>query len=61
VISGDPSPDAITLWTGSTFAARRWRTCTLRRVDTVKRRSRTALPARRFTYKIGRGQPSLLD
>ena len=35
--------------------------CTLRRVDTVKRRSRTALPDRRFTYKVGRGRPSLLD
>ena len=35
--------------------------CVLRRVDTVKRRSRTALPDKRYTYKIGRGQPSLLD
>jgi alkaline phosphatase D len=36
-------------------------TCTLRRVDTVKRRSRTALPDRRFSYRITRGRPSLLD
>jgi alkaline phosphatase D len=35
--------------------------CTLRRVDTVKRRSRTALPDQRFTYRITRGRPSLLD
>ncbi len=35
--------------------------CTLKRVDTVKRRSRTELPDQRYTYKIGRGQPSLLD
>jgi alkaline phosphatase D len=35
--------------------------CTLRRVDTVKRRSRAALPDNRFTYTIGRGRPSLLD
>jgi alkaline phosphatase D len=35
--------------------------CTLRRVDSVKRRSRTALPDNRFTYRIGRGHPSLLD
>jgi hypothetical protein len=36
-------------------------TCTLRRVETVKRRTRTALPDRRFTYRITRGRPSLLD
>jgi alkaline phosphatase D len=35
--------------------------CVLRRVDTVKRPSRTALSDKRFTYRIGRGQPSLLD
>jgi alkaline phosphatase D len=35
--------------------------CTLKRVDTVKRRSRTELPDQRYTYRIGRGQPSLLD
>ena len=35
--------------------------CTLRRTETVKRRSAKALPDRRFTYRIGRGQPSLLD
>ena len=35
--------------------------CVLRRVESVKRRSRTALPDKRFTYKISRGQPSLLD
>ncbi|MEA2331964.1 MAG: alkaline phosphatase [Thermoleophilaceae bacterium] len=35
--------------------------CTLRRVDTVKRPSRKALPDKRFSYRIGRGEPSLLD
>jgi alkaline phosphatase D len=36
--------------------------CTLRRVEGVKSRSqRKALPDKRFTYRIGRGQPSLLD
>ncbi len=35
--------------------------CTLRRVDTVKRRSRTALSDERFTYRLARGRPSLLD
>jgi hypothetical protein len=30
-------------------------------VDTVKRPSRKALPDRRFSYRIGRGEPSLLD
>ena len=34
--------------------------CKLRRVDTVKTASRKALPDRRFSYKISRGQPSLL-
>jgi alkaline phosphatase D len=34
--------------------------CTFRRIDTVKRRSRTALPDRRFKYRITRGHPSLL-
>lgn len=34
--------------------------CTFRRIDTVKRRSRTALPDRRFSYRITRGHPSLL-
>jgi len=35
--------------------------CIFRRIDTVKRRSRTALPDRRFTYRITPGRPSLLD
>ena len=35
--------------------------CTLRRVDTIKRRAFEALPDKRFTYRIGRGEPSLLD
>jgi alkaline phosphatase D len=35
--------------------------CTLRRVETIKRPSRKALPDRRFDYRIGRGEPSLLD
>jgi hypothetical protein len=30
-------------------------------VDTVKRPSRTALPDRRFSYRITRGRPNLLD
>jgi alkaline phosphatase D len=34
--------------------------CTLRRVETVKRRSANALPAKRFSYRIERGRPSLL-
>jgi alkaline phosphatase D len=35
--------------------------CKLRRVDTVKTPSRTALPDKRFSYRITRGHPSLLD
>ena len=35
--------------------------CTLRRVDTIKRRAFEPLPDKRFTYRIGRGEPSLLD
>jgi len=35
--------------------------CTLRRVDTVKRPSRTTLPDKRFTYRVAPGEPSLLD
>ena len=35
--------------------------CTFRRIDSVKRRSRTALPDNRFSYRITRGHPSLLD
>ena len=35
--------------------------CTFRRVDTVRRRSRAALPDQRFAYRLGRGEPSLLD
>jgi alkaline phosphatase D len=35
--------------------------CVLRRVDTVKTVSRKALPDRRFSYRITRGEPSLLD
>jgi alkaline phosphatase D len=34
--------------------------CKLRRLDTVKTSSRKALPDKRFTYRIGRGEPSLL-
>jgi alkaline phosphatase D len=46
---------------GLVSANQRSLACTLRRVDTVKRPSRKALPDRRFTYRISRGQPSLLD
>jgi alkaline phosphatase D len=46
---------------GLVTAGRRGLKCTLRRVDTVKRRSRMALPDERFSYRIGRGEPSLLD
>ena len=35
--------------------------CKLRRVSTVKTASRKALPDKRFSYKITRGHPSLLD
>jgi alkaline phosphatase D len=35
--------------------------CKLRRVDTVKTASRRALPDKRFSYRIARGEPSLLD
>jgi hypothetical protein len=35
--------------------------CKLRRVDTVKRASHKALPDKRFSYRISRGEPSLLD
>jgi alkaline phosphatase D len=35
--------------------------CTLRRAATIKSRSRQALPDRRFTYRLARGEPSLLD
>jgi hypothetical protein len=45
---------------GLVDATQRAFACTLRRVDTVKRASRTALPNRRFSYRIGRGEPSLL-
>jgi alkaline phosphatase D len=46
---------------GLVTANQRSLACTLRRVDTVKRPSRKALPDRRFSYRIARGQPSLLD
>jgi alkaline phosphatase D len=46
---------------GLVSANQRSLACTLRRVDTVKRPSRTALPDRRFSYRITRGHPSLLD
>jgi alkaline phosphatase D len=46
---------------GLVTANQRALACTLRRVDTVKRPSRQALPDRRFAYRITRGQPSLLD
>ena len=35
--------------------------CKLRRVSTVKTASRKALPDKRFSYRITRGHPSLLD
>ena len=35
--------------------------CKLRRVSTVKTDSRKALPDKRFSYRITRGHPSLLD
>jgi alkaline phosphatase D len=35
--------------------------CKLRRVDTIKKVSKTALPDKRYSYKITRGHPSLLD
>jgi alkaline phosphatase D len=46
---------------GLVTANQRSLACTLRRVDTIKRQSRKALPDRRFSYRISRGQPSLLD
>jgi alkaline phosphatase D len=46
---------------GLVEATQRGFACTLRRVDTVKRPSRNALSDRRFSYRIGRGEPSLLD
>ena len=46
---------------GLVAASRRSLACTLRRVETVKRPSRKALPDRRFSYRITRGRPSLLD
>ena len=46
---------------GLVTANQRSLACTLRRIDTVKRPSRKALPDRRFSYRISRGQPSLLD
>ena len=46
---------------GLVTATQKGFSCTLRRVDSVKRRSRTALPDDRFAYRIARGQPSLLD
>ena len=45
---------------GLVTATQRGFSCTLRRVDTVKRLSRTTLPDRRFAYRIARGEPSLL-
>ena len=45
---------------GLVEATRKGFSCTLRRVDTVKRRSSKALPDKRFSYRIGRGEPSLL-
>ena len=35
--------------------------CTLRRVETIKRRSRRLLPAGALSYRLARGEPSLLD
>ena len=35
--------------------------CKLRRIDTVKTVSSKALPDKRFSYRIARGEPSLLD
>ncbi len=35
--------------------------CKLRRVDTIKTASHKALPDKRFSYRISRGHPSLLD
>ena len=35
--------------------------CKLRRVNTVKTASHKALPDKRYSYRIGRGEPSLLD
>jgi alkaline phosphatase D len=46
---------------GLVTANQRSLSCTLRRVDTIKRRSWKALPVGRFSYRIARGQPSLLD
>jgi alkaline phosphatase D len=46
---------------GLVAANQRSLACTLRRVDTVKRPSRKALPDRRFSYRVTRGRPSLLD
>jgi alkaline phosphatase D len=45
---------------GLAVASRQGFRCTFRRVDTVKRPSRRALPNRPFDYRIGRGEPSLL-
>jgi alkaline phosphatase D len=46
---------------GLVKASRRGFECTLRRVPTVKQRTNAALPDKRFSYRIGRGAPSLLD
>jgi alkaline phosphatase D len=46
---------------GLVEATQKGLSCVLRRVDTAKRPSRKALPDRRFSYRIGRGEPSLLD
>ncbi|HEY1273704.1 MAG TPA: hypothetical protein VGF25_02280, partial [Thermoleophilaceae bacterium] len=35
--------------------------CHFRRVDTIKRPSKTALPTDGYAYRLQRGQPSLLD
>ena len=45
---------------GLVEATRKGFSCTLRRVETVKRRSSKPLPDKRFSYRIGRGEPSLL-
>ena len=46
---------------GLVEATQKGLSCVLRRVDTAKRPSRKALPDKRFSYRIGRGEPSLLD
>ena len=46
---------------GLVAAGPRSLTCKLRRVATIKTRSKRALPDRRFTYRLARGEPSLLD